>query len=266
VRTVNHLAAYRGLRRELEGARRVTVLGAGLVGTELAEDLNAGGFEVVLADPAPFPLARFLPEPLGERLGQALQANGIAVRPSTLAAEVVRDDAGYEVRATDGASWRADVVVSATGLQPVLEPAVSAGLEVGRGVVTDRAMRTSDPHILAVGDGAEVEGQCFAFIEPIQRQARAAAATIAGRGEPFVPLPPLIRVKTPSLPLAICPPSPGHAGSWQEADSADGDRLLLHYHGEAVTGFAASGPFAQQAGDLYRQIREASQKATAATP
>ena len=266
VRTVNHLAAYRQLRRELADACRVTVVGAGLVGTELAEDLNAGGFEVVLADPSPAPLARFLPEPLGDRLSEALEASGIVVRRSTLAAEVARADNGYVVRTTDGASWMADLVVTATGLQPVLEPAVSAGVEVGRGVVADRSMRTSDPNIFAVGDGVEVEGQSFAFIEPIQRQARAAAAAIAGRQEPFVPVPPLIRVKSPSLPLAICPPGPGSEHSWQEVDRDQDDRLLLHYNGEAVTGFAASGPFTQQAGDLYRQIREASQQAAVAMP
>ncbi|MFA9461611.1 rubredoxin [Thiohalorhabdus methylotrophus] len=256
VRTVNSLTDYRQLRAALAEKRRVTVLGAGLVGTELAEDLNAGGFEVTLADPAPTPLARLLPEPLGDRLKEALAASGIEVCCGTPVAEVRREGAGYVIKGGDGTEWPTDLVIAAAGLEPVLEPARSAGVEVGRGIPVDRSMRTSDPRILAVGDGAEVAGQCYAFIEPIQRQARAAAATLAGREAPFVPLPPLIRVKTPSLPLAVCPPAPGLVGRWEEEERSGGDSLLLHFDGDRVTGLAASGAFTERAGGLYRRLRK----------
>lgn len=258
IRTVNGLEAYRQWHDALvAGAGRITVLGTGLVGTEMAEDLNAAGYEVVMADPAATPLQRFLPALIGEQLAQALTHAGLDVRCGTTVQRVDQDDNGvFQVTASDGQSWYSDLVLSATGLKPVVDLAQSAGASVGHGVQVDRWLRTTVPNIYAVGDGAEVDGQCFAFIEPIQRQARALAATLAGRDEPFDPLPPFIRVKSPSLPLAVCPPQDGAPAQWHEAEHAGSDRLMLCYRGDTLVGFAASGGATSQGGELYQQVRD----------
>jgi rubredoxin-NAD+ reductase len=265
IHTVNDLESYRHWSASLGDAQRITVLGTGLVGTEMAEDLNAAGYEVIMADPAPTPLRRFLPEALGRQLVGALTAAGVDVRCGTTVARVERR-AGGDFQLTDeaGETWTSDRVLSATGLKPVLDLAQSAGAAVGHGVQVDQWLRTSVDHIYAVGDGAEVAGRCYAFIEPIQRQARALAATLAGTDAPFEALPPMIRVKTPSLPLAVCPP-PADDGIWHESESRGTDRLLVHYTGDALDGFAASGEFTKQASDLYQRIREQTQAALRAT-
>ncbi len=256
IHTVNDLESYRRWCNALDQAHRVTVLGTGLVGTEMAEDLNAAGYEVVVADPAPTPLVRFLPHALGHQLDDALRAAGIDIRCGTTVSRVERvSDGAFKLTDDSGRSWTTDVVLSATGLRPVLDLAQSAGAAFGQGVQVDRRMRTSVDRIYAVGDGAEVEGQCFAFIEPIQRQARALAATLAGSDAPFEPLPPLIRVKSPSLPLAVCPPD-GTAGAWQVSEQAGDDQLMLHYTGDVLDGFAASGGLTSRAGELYQRIRD----------
>lgn len=65
-------------------------------------------------------------------------------------------------------------------------------------------LRTSDPHIHALGDCISVNGQVSRFIEPIARQARTIAAAIAG-GEavPYEHRAAPVRVKTSSQPLTL---------------------------------------------------------------
>ena len=59
---VNDLAAYKKLRQRLEqGVSHVTLLGAGLIGCEFAEDLSTAGYRVSVIDPADHPLATLLP-------------------------------------------------------------------------------------------------------------------------------------------------------------------------------------------------------------
>lgn len=54
-------------------------------------------------------------------------------------------------------------MISAIGLRANTSLAVAAGLAVNRGIVTDSQLRTSDPHIYAVGDCAEINGKLRPF-------------------------------------------------------------------------------------------------------
>lgn len=252
---VNDLTSYRGLRERLDaGPKQVTLVGAGLIGCELADDLTAGGHTVTVVDPADRPLAALLPADVGGALRERLAAKGVQWRlGSTLAA---LDHAGERLRATlaDGGRFHTDIVISAAGLLPITEPAARAGLAVQRGIVADRRLRTSAPGVYALGDCAEVEGRCFSYIEPIRRQAEAIAADLAGEDVPFLPLPPLVRVKTPTMPISICHghvAAGGEATAWQRiADDHEGMRL--EQPDAAGPAFILTGSYAQLAGELYR--------------
>jgi len=72
VLSVNDLQDYAAFRERLQGARRVTVIGAGLIGCEFANDLVAAGYEVDVVDPGTQPLGRLLPPEAGDLLQRAL--------------------------------------------------------------------------------------------------------------------------------------------------------------------------------------------------
>jgi len=102
-------------------------------------------------------------------------------------------DGGLIVIAESGARLAADLVILAIGVRPETALAKDAGLRIGPrgGVVADAQMRTSDPHIWAVGDAVEVRdvltGQetVLPLAGPANRQGRVAAESIAGRESHF---------------------------------------------------------------------------------
>jgi rubredoxin-NAD+ reductase len=116
-------------------------------------------------------------------------------------------------------------------------------------------MQTSDKEIYVLGDCAQIGEQCYAYIEPIHRQAQTIAAALTGDQQPFVQRQPLVRIKTPSLPLVVCPPPPRMHGHWQIAQ-ADAKGCYMAYRvGNELLGFALSGNFTRRAAELYGALK-----------
>ncbi len=255
VLSVNDLAGYRTLRARLEGTRHVTIAGAGLVGTELADDLARGGYAVTLVDAGAHPLPRLLPPALAMRLQHALAAAGVVFESGATLTGLEHCDAHHTVRLADGRAWKTDLVLSAVGLTPATRLAHKAGLKVRRGIIADVTLHTSDPHIYALGDCVEIEGRCDAFLDPIERQAQAIAADLCGDAEPYAPRVPLVRLKTPSLPIALClPDNAAGRGVWRSV-AEDGPACHYEYMvGGEVRGFALSGHFTAAAVECYRTL------------
>lgn len=250
---VNDLMAYRKLRSRLEsGVQHVTILGAGLIGCEFAEDLTAGGYQVSVIEPADYPLASLLPEDTAQQLRQHIEEKGVKWHFNSTLDSVEHSDGRLRAIMSNGDAFETDLVLSAAGLVANTQLAEKAGLGVNRGVITGRLMQTTEQDIFAIGDCAEVEGQVFAYIEPIRRQAETIAAKLRGEDKPFSTLPPLVRVKTPSFPLTICPPRRDEAPAiiQQPAEQGRIDYLV----DDQLVGFVLSGVQATHGANLYRQI------------
>lgn len=260
---INDLAAYAGFRRALgDGPRSVAVVGAGLVGCELADDLAQAGHRVTLIEPAAAPLARLLPAPASAMLAQALQARGIALLTGRAVVSVAADRNGVRIALDDGGVVTADLGVSATGLVVPTRLARSAGLRFDNGIAVGAAtMRTSEPGIHALGDCVSIAGRPSRFIEPIGRQARLVAQALRqppdgdaapGAHEPETPDPAtvaLVQVKTRSCRIALRgrPPSPGDTDAW-EVVAQQADRLTMrsrHARLELRIAPAAAAPAAR---------------------
>ncbi len=225
---INDLRSWTGLSTQLAGGtRRVVVIGAGMIGCELAEDIHRAGHAVTLLARSRWPLNRLLPAHAGRRLADGLAATGIAFRGG---AQVRGVDAtatgGRRVMLEDGTVIEADIVVAALGLATPSRLVSGAGLAFDQGVVVDPAtLRTSAPHVYALGDCASVGGAPCRFIEPISRQAEAIAHAVLGLVHPgYVHVPPTIRLKTRSAPV-VMHGSPG-PGEWRIVEDGP-DRLLM---------------------------------------
>lgn len=146
------------LRSSAAGARHATVVGAGVLGSEIAATLRGRGLEVDLVDPLPQPLCRVVGEEIGAFVAGLHRRHGVRLHLGTSVAAITRDDGGRVTGVTldDGATWSTDLVVAAVGAAPDLGWLQGSGLELDQGVVVDSHGATSAPGIWAVGDVAAV--------------------------------------------------------------------------------------------------------------
>lgn len=248
VLSVNDRQDYARFRAALDGARHVTLLGGGLIGSEFANDLRSAGRSVTVIDPAAWPLGRLVPPVVGEALAAALHAIGVGWRLGRVAQRIDRTRTSrLAVSLDDGERFETDLVLSAVGLRPRTGLAQAVGLQVARGIVTDARLATNDPQVFALGDCAEIDGQVRPYVLPIAHAARALARTLCGTPTAVAWPPMPVVVKTPALPVVVCPPPVGAGGAWQLAQ-ADGDRAWVarfedpggHLLGFALTGTATT--------------------------
>ena len=146
------------LRAAFTPEARVVIVGAGWIGLEAAAAARTAGSSVTVLEPQPSALYGVLGPELGGKFADLHRSHGVEFRFGESAAEFRAAHPGSarvdSVLTTSGAELPADVVVVGIGVVPNDGLAKSAGLEVNNGVVTDSALRTSDPDIYAAGDVA----------------------------------------------------------------------------------------------------------------
>jgi len=244
VYTVNDLEDYARFRAAIgDSGKRVLIIGGGLIGCEFANDLSASGFNVELVEPMGRPLPTLLPERASAAVADGLRSLGVNFHFAGVTAVDLAGD-GVQVTLSDGKTVAADVVLSAIGLRPRIALAQAAGLETARGIVTDRLLRTSDAHIYALGDCAEVSGKVLMYVLPLMAAARALAKTLAGEETPVsYPAMP-VQIKTPICPIVVSPVAPNTEGAWEiEADGANVKASFRAANGDLL-GFALTGSYA----------------------
>lgn len=189
VHVLRTLADALAIRDAVTAGTRVAIVGAGLVGAELASALRRAGAAPTVIDPVPVPLAAAVGPELAAHLHAMHAANGVpTVVGVTTAIEPA--DAGVDVVLDDGTRVGADLVVVGIGILPNTELAAAAGLDVDGGVLVDEAGRTSHERVWAIGDVARLRGadgvlhRRAEHWEAAQRDAQRAAAALLGEDAP----------------------------------------------------------------------------------
>ncbi len=199
----------------------VAVIGAGLVGVELAEAFHSlWGAEVTLIEAAESPLPEILDAELGEVVARHLETNEVRVLTRSPVSDIAPDDEGVTVTA-GSEEIRADAVVVAVGVVPRVELAVEAGAKLGssRAVQVDDKLQTSVPHVWAAGDCVECRhvvsgGPAFIPLGSLaNRQGRVLANVLAGREDAFGPVAGAAAVKVFDLNVAAVGVTAGRLGA-----------------------------------------------------
>jgi thioredoxin reductase len=146
------LEDYLHLESRLDRFEHVLVVGGGFVGAELAAALRHAGKEVTFLYDREYPLFRVLSRELGMFVADYYRQQGV---------ETVSEDkvVGFEaaqglihVRLASGSSISTQTVLVGIGIEPEVDLAEAAGLDVDDGIVVDGCARTTDPDIFAAGD------------------------------------------------------------------------------------------------------------------
>jgi NADPH-dependent 2,4-dienoyl-CoA reductase/sulfur reductase-like enzyme/rhodanese-related sulfurtransferase len=187
LRSLPDMDALLAAARARPGGRAV-VVGGGFIGLELAENLRHRGLAVTLVemgDQVMTPLDR----ELAALVHHALREAGVDLRLQEAVTGFAPEGEGLSVRLRSGEVLSADLVSLSIGVRPEARLAAEAGLALGPrgGVRVDASLRTSDPHISAIGDVAEVpalhaEGTTWVPLAgPANRQGRLVADVLAGK-------------------------------------------------------------------------------------
>ena len=205
---INHLQSYAKFCRALGALKqRIAIVGAGLIGCELANDLALAGHTVTLMDVADRPLAATLQAPQSQQLLDAWKALPLSFMGAAGVKQIQAVGLRGEKHITleGGQTVVVDQIVLAMGLQTPNQLAASAGLAWNNGIdVHGETLATSVAGIHALGDCIAINGQVSRYIEPIGRQAKTVAATILSQASvPYASTRVPLRIKTSSLPFTI---------------------------------------------------------------
>lgn len=257
---VNHLHDFAALQQRLQQRKQhVAIIGAGMVGTEMAEDLCTAGHQVSLFDIQSLPLAQLLPAVAGERIAKALMDKGIEFFGSCLVTSVHSLPSGQqqlsyrhrhsshrhpthsaEQPAADDTS-RVDTVITvdqivlSTGLQVDYTLLTQAGIHADRrlGIQVDpNTLATNIANIYAIGDCMCIAGVPCRYVAPLRAQAATIAHELLGREhDGYQHKPPMIRLKSKAISVTATG-LPRGDGDWYIISDSE-SQLQLEQHDQS---------------------------------
>ena len=246
---VNHIERFSQLQEKLAaGSQHVAIVGAGMVGTEIAEDLLKAGHKVTLIDLNDAPLSQMLPAKATARIAKAIESQGIQFLGGYQVSAVTRvnnDDSedgeklqvDYAPLSTDADNTdtqpleplMVDHVIASTGLTVDEQLPAAAGVEFDRrtGIVVDATtLRTNAANIYAIGDCMSINGVACRYVAPLRAQAATIADDILGHDHSgYNHKPPMIRLKNKAISVMVTG-VPQAAGNWQVKTESD-DELIM---------------------------------------
>lgn len=254
VLTVNDLEDYEKFRQQIQGKKRVAILGAGLIGCEFANDLVLSAYEVDVIDMASQALGRLLPQEAALELSSQLASAGVRWHFNTTIQSIDHLEGALKVNLVNGTSFTSDVVLSAIGLKPRLDLAKTAGIQTHTGIVVNRELKTNAKNVFSLGDCAEVNGLLLPYVMPIMQAARALAPNLLSQ-ETILNYPAMpVMVKTPSLPTIVSPPPKDVSGKWKVQKVDGGIEARFESEDNKLLGFALMGSATTQRAALTKEL------------
>ncbi len=241
VYNVNDLLDYTRFRTAMVDKKKVLIIGAGLIGSEYANDLVQSGFTIEVVEPMPTVMGSLLPEQASVAVQKRLEQEGVKYHFGTVVEKVDKCGNGIKATMANGSVIEADIVLSAIGVRPELSLATMANLDTNRGILTDRSLQTSAKDIYALGDCAEVDGNLLFYVAPLMQGARVLSQVLTGQqAEVCYGVMPVM-IKTTLCPVVVSPPPREAAGEWNiRTSGADVFAKFMSPRGDLL-GFALTG-------------------------
>ena len=205
--TVNSMEDYKRLNDQIIQSNSIVIIGAGLVGCELADDLSKTNKFITIINRDNLLLSNLVPEPIAEKFQELLEIKGVKIiNNADVASLSSMQEHKTRIVLGSNEAIESDVVILCIGNKSNLGIARSAGINTGKiGICVNDKMQTNDPNIYAIGDCTEYQGYSLRYVDAIAAQAKVIAHSLSESESNicYQPKETLIKVKTQSYPIWI---------------------------------------------------------------
>lgn len=180
------------LKERLTDGKRLTIIGGGWIGLEVAATANKLGLDVTLFEREDRLCSRSVSPEVSAHLLTLHEAEGTTIILNAKEIEITEESDGILQIQSGDITIEADILLIGAGAEIATELAVAAGLEVKGGIVVDHYGQSSDPDIYAAGDAAihPLIGFTTQSWAHAQQQAEKVAKAIIGqKNEPYQEIP-----------------------------------------------------------------------------
>jgi len=184
-----------GIRNQLKKGARLTIVGAGYIGLEVAAVASQLGAIVTVIEMEDRVMSRVVSPQLSEFYQNEHSSHGVNLLLSTSISGFSGNGQVTAVDLSDGGQVATDLVVIGIGVVPNTELAQAAGLEVDNGIVVDNHCQTSDSDFFAVGDCTHHPNDILGYrvrLESVHNaleQAKTAASNVCGEESCYTQVP-----------------------------------------------------------------------------
>jgi 3-phenylpropionate/trans-cinnamate dioxygenase ferredoxin reductase subunit len=158
LRTPRHSKA---IADSLQHGCRLVVIGAGVIGLEVAAAALERGCTVTVLERAPLAMGRSVPAIVSDAVVAEHQRRSVDVRFGAAIVALEGTDRVQAVRLSTGEAVACDLVVYGLGVRPNVDLAETAGLATDNGIRTNQYLRTDDPRIFSCGDVCSYDSRLY---------------------------------------------------------------------------------------------------------
>ncbi|MFW9972825.1 MAG: NAD(P)/FAD-dependent oxidoreductase, partial [Candidatus Odinarchaeota archaeon] len=149
---------------------RAIIIGGGLLGLELANQINDSNLTTSVVEFFPRLLPRQLDEECALMLKEEIENRGIEVILDAVTEEILGNGAVTGIRLKRGNKLNTDIVLIQAGINPTIDLAKEANIQTNRGIIVNEFLETSKKDVFAVGDCIEYKNQIWGIIPACMEQ------------------------------------------------------------------------------------------------
>ena len=183
------------IREQLKNKNKITIVGAGYIGLEIASIAIKKNLEVTVLELENRVMGRVVSAEVSDFFQRKHQSEGVEFKFNTSITDIEDQGKQKKIICSDGSFFNSDVVIVGVGIKPNDELAKSSRLKCDNGILVDDHGQTSDPHIFAVGDCSNHPNNIFKqrlrleSVHNAVKQAKSIAASITGSHIPYQEVP-----------------------------------------------------------------------------
>lgn len=196
------LADAQTIRAQAADAKKLVLIGGGLLGLEAGNGLRKAGLEITVVEFFPRLLPRQMDVDGAAILQKRMEAMGFKFYLGAKTKEIASAGNGLSVNLESGDKITADMVLVSAGVRPVVDLAKQAGLDIDKAVKVDDSMQTTAAGVYAAGDCIEHKGVFYGIWPAAMEQGRIAGCSMAGADEAYAGTVPANKLKVVGIDLA----------------------------------------------------------------